>query len=263
MGPTEAEQVVTHGFGKVAEDVAVFVDGSGAVALGELLAVWAVDQRDMAVVGLGPAHAVIDRQLAEGIQEVVVAANDVGDAHVVIVDHHGQHVGGRAVGAEQDQVVDVGIGARDCALHVVGDGEFADVGHAEADDRRCAGGKRAGWVAPGGAEGTEEFGHAGGVCIRQAAFGGFLLLERFGLVAAGLKLLGGDGAMVCGAAFHQLVGNLGVARGALGLEHGRLVAAEAEPVEAVEDGVDGGLGGPLLVRVLDPEQELAAFRAGV
>jgi predicted DNA-binding protein with PD1-like motif len=38
---------------------------------------------------------------------VVVAADDVGDAHVVVVDDDGQHVGGYAVRAQDDDIVEI------------------------------------------------------------------------------------------------------------------------------------------------------------
>jgi hypothetical protein len=96
------------------------------VPLGELGAIGAVDQRDMGIDGLGPAtldriHRMVDRQLAEGVVEVVVAADDMGHAHVVIVDHHREHIGRRAVGAQQDVVVDLDILHRHAALHGIVD----------------------------------------------------------------------------------------------------------------------------------------------
>jgi hypothetical protein len=39
-------------------------------------------------------------ELAEGVVQMVVTANDVCHAHVVIVDDDRQHVGRRAVGAQ-------------------------------------------------------------------------------------------------------------------------------------------------------------------
>ena len=62
---------------------------------------------------------------------------------------------------------------------------------------------------------------------------------------------------------HHRVRDLGVARGALELEHGVAVPVEAEPFEAGEDRVDRRLGRAGAVGVLDTEQELAAVVAGV
>ena len=56
---------------------------------------------------------------------MIVAADDVGDAHVMVVDHHRQHVGRRAVRAEQDEIVDLGIGDGDAALDQVVDRRLA------------------------------------------------------------------------------------------------------------------------------------------
>ena len=64
---------------------------------------------------------------------MVVAADDMGDAHVVIVDDDGQHVGRRAVRAQQDHVVEILVREHDAALHAV-------VDHGLAVARRFAGG---------------------------------------------------------------------------------------------------------------------------
>ncbi len=81
----------------------------GAVPLGKLGAVRPVDQRDVGEGRRFQPRASIDQGLAGGVVQVVVAADHVGDAHVVVVDHHGQVVGRRAVGAQQDQVVQLGV----------------------------------------------------------------------------------------------------------------------------------------------------------
>ena len=79
----------------------------------------------MAVDRLRPAHRPDDRELAKGVVEMIVAADDMGDAHVVIVDHHGEHIGRAAVRAEQDEIVDLAILDRDPALDLVVDDRLA------------------------------------------------------------------------------------------------------------------------------------------
>ena len=116
MAPAEAEQIVEQRLGQDAELVAIGLDAERAVALGELGAVRAVDQRHVGVDRLGPAHRPDDGELAEGVVEMIVAADDVGDAHVVIVDHDRQHVGRRAVRAEQDEIVELAVLHGDPAL---------------------------------------------------------------------------------------------------------------------------------------------------
>ena len=44
-----------------------------------------------------------------GIIQMVVTADDVRDAHVVIINHHRQHVGWRSIAAEQDKIIKVFI----------------------------------------------------------------------------------------------------------------------------------------------------------
>ena len=59
----------------------------------------------------------------------------------------------------------------------------------------------------------------------------------------------------------QAVRDLGMARGAFGLEHRLLVVIETQPIEPVEDGIDRFRRGPGLVGILDPQQRLAAVMA--
>jgi hypothetical protein len=87
VAPAEPQKIVEQGFGEDAH-LAIVVDAERAVALAELGAVGAVDQRDVGVGRLRPAHCPDDRQLAEGVVEMIVAADDVGDAHVMVVDDH-------------------------------------------------------------------------------------------------------------------------------------------------------------------------------
>ena len=96
---------------------AIGVDAERAVALGELGAVRPVDQRDMRHHRHVPAHRLVDLRLPGGVGQVVVAADDVGDAHVVVVDDDGEHVGRVAVRAQEDEVVEVLVGEDDAALH--------------------------------------------------------------------------------------------------------------------------------------------------
>ena len=58
MAPAEPQQIVEQRFGQDAELVAIGVDAERAVALRQFGAVGAVDQRDVGIGRLGPAHRV-------------------------------------------------------------------------------------------------------------------------------------------------------------------------------------------------------------
>ena len=92
------------------------------------------------MTGSVPAERVVEDLLAGGVGQVVVAADDVGDAHVVVVDDHGEHVGRRAVGAQDDEIVEVAVGEGDAALDPVLDDRLAVLRRLDADDRGDAGG---------------------------------------------------------------------------------------------------------------------------
>jgi len=66
---------------------------------------------------------------------MIVASDDVGDAHVVIVDHDGEHVGRVAVAAQQHEIVEVLVLPDHAALHLILDHGLAGQGRAEPDRR--------------------------------------------------------------------------------------------------------------------------------
>ena len=66
---------------------------------------------------------------------MIDAADDVRDAHVVVVDDDGMIVDGRAVAAQDDHVVEVGVLPHDAALYPVLDHGLAVERGLEADHR--------------------------------------------------------------------------------------------------------------------------------
>ena len=94
VAPAEPHQIVAQRRRQIAHRP-IGIDAERAVALRQLRAVRAVDQRDMRHRRQLPAERVVDLLLPRGVDQMIVAADDVGDAHVVVVDHHRQHVGRR------------------------------------------------------------------------------------------------------------------------------------------------------------------------
>ena len=190
-------------------------------------------------------HRAVDGQLAEGVVEVIVAADHMGDAHVVVVHHHRQHVGRRAICAQQDVVVDLFVSDRHAALNLILDRRFAVLGHLQADGKGRAllvGSRLA--VAPAA------------VIAHRLLVGALLCAHRLELFGRGVAFVG----VPMG---EKNVRDFGVPLGPLRLEHRLLVKGEAEPVEPFDDLVDRVLRGALRVGILDPQQRLAAVVAGV
>ncbi|MNE02450.1 hypothetical protein D3C80_949260 [compost metagenome] len=242
VGPAQTRQIVAHGLGQIAH-LGVFMHRLGAVTLGQLGAVGAMDQRDVGEGRPGPAQGVIDQALAGGVVQVIVATNDVGHAHVVIVHHHSQVVGRGAVRADDDQVVQRRGFPAHAALHRVIDRhrliqratKTDGGGLGQVIDGRLA-------VAPGRDE--------------VAALGLGLITQGVGFVGAQEVAIGMPGGQ-------QLFGDLAMAVGAGELEDRLLVAEQLQPGQAVEDGFYGVVGRTLAVRVLDADQELPAPALGV
>ena len=80
------------------------VDGGRGVVLGELDASLFDDDRDMGVVRCGVAEAAQQVELPRRVVEQVGTPDHGVDAHRVVVDHHGELVGGEAVSPPYDEV---------------------------------------------------------------------------------------------------------------------------------------------------------------
>ena len=188
---------------------------------------------------------VVDLLLARGVDQVIVAPDHMGDAHVVVVDHHGQHVGRVAVAPQQHEVVEVLVLPDHAALNLILDHGLAGLRRLEPDGGLDAGrGFRRIAVAPQP------------VIEPGTALGAGLLAHRGQFLRRRVTVIGF-------AAGEQLLGDLAVARGAAELVDDVAVPIEPEPFQPVQDRGDGRLGRSLPIGVLDPEQHLAAALFGV
>ena len=188
---------------------------------------------------------VVDLLLAGGIDQMIVAPDDVGDAHVVVVDHDRQHVGRVAVAAQQHEIVEVLVLPDHAALDLVLDHGLAGLRRLEADGRLHAGRRFRGIAVP-----PHPVIEAG-LALGAGFFAHRSQLLRRGVAAIGL------------AAGEQLLGDLAVAGGAAELVDDVAVPIELEPIQAIEDRRNRRLGRALAVGVLDPQQHLAAGLFGI
>ena len=222
--------------------VGELADRLRAVALGKLGAVRAVDHRQVPELRQRPAHALVDVDLPGGVVQVVVAPDHVGDPHVVVVGDDSQVVGRRAVGAQQDEVVELAVAEHDVALDQVVDDGLALPRRAQAHDERLVVARRGRPVAPRRADGP-ALGARHLALLLQ-----FLDRHVVAVSASARQQLHRDGAVPIGAGM---------------LEDGRLVGLEPKPRHAFEDRLHRVCRRALAVGVLDADQELAAHAARV
>ena len=176
---------------------------------------------------------------------MVVATDHMGDAHVEIIDHHGQHIGGRAIRAEHDHIVELVITEGHIALHRVIDHRLAVARRLEADRiRRAVGVRIVRGVAPRA------------MIEGRAPRGTGCLAKGFDLVLGGEAFIG----MSTG---QHLMGDLGMAGDAGELADGLTIPIEPKPAHAVENGLRRLRGRAGAVGIFDPQQELATTRAGI
>ena len=176
---------------------------------------------------------------------MVIAANDVGDAHVVIVDHDGEHISRIAVATQQHEVVEVLVLPDHAALDLVLNHGFAGLRRLEPD-----GGLHAGRRFGGIAVAPQAVIKAG------AALGAGFLAHRREFLRRRIAAIGV-------AAGQQCFGNFAVPRGTVELVDDLAIVVEPEPFQPVQNGVDGFPGRSLPVGVLDAQQHLAAAPARV
>ena len=185
----------------------------------------------------------VELGLAEGVGQVVVAADHVGDAHVDVVDHHRQHVGRRAVAAQQHHVVELLVGDLDLALHQVLDHGLAGLRRLQPDHGRHA--RRRLGSGRGRASGR-----------RSASAGPASRCSRPHRV----QLLGRGVAVIGLALGQQPQGDLGddaPARSAWNTG-GSSASSPSQPSPSKMASI-AALGRPLPVGVLDPQQVAAAM----
>ena len=82
-----------------------------------------------------PFECLIELLLPTCIDEMVVAANDMGNAHIVIINDNGEHIGWGAICTKQNQIIEVTIIPFDSPLNGIFDNGFT-VWNSEADDEK-------------------------------------------------------------------------------------------------------------------------------
>ncbi len=119
----EAEEV-EQGLGQEA-GLAVVDERDGIFALGDFGFVEVAEQRHVPEARELPAEGLVEQDVLGGGGDPLFGADDVGDAHEVVVDDVGEVVGGEAVGLHEDLVVDVVVGEVDVAAELVAEGGVA------------------------------------------------------------------------------------------------------------------------------------------
>ena len=139
-GPAQQQQIVQHSGRQVAFGHQVLIAGV-AIALGQLILGVLHNRRAVDVDGLFPAESLVQQVVLGGGGQILAAADDVGNAHQVVIHHVGEVVGGHAVGLNQNLVVQFLDVDLDMAVdHIVETGH-AGFGDLLADDVRLTGGQ--------------------------------------------------------------------------------------------------------------------------
>ena len=176
---------------------------------------------------------------------MIGAADHMGHAHVEIVHHNGQHIGGRAVRTQQHHVIKLIVGEAHIAQHQVLHDGFALIARLQPHHKRSAGRCFRGVaIAPASII-------ADGITRRPLCFAHLNQFVLRGVTAIGFAL------------GQQRLGYFAMAGGAGELIDRFAVPIQAHPVHAVQDCAHGFGRGALPIGVLDAQQEGAAGMARI
>src|ERR1039458_7560949 len=193
-----------------------------------------------------------DQDMFVGVRKMVLTANDMTDTQIHVVGTGGEVVGGHAVGAEEREVFDV-IGGFDL-LAVDRVGETHLFSQAARDAETKGEGLSGGGSAV--ALGAGEFAHPG---VEQPGLIGTGFFAVVDLASSGV---GRGEIAIRQSPLKDRVGDLAMQGNALGLLV-LLVPPEVEPAQTFEDGVDGGFGVALDIRVIQAEDHGSSIATGV
>jgi hypothetical protein len=244
VGPAEARQVVEE---RLRHDprLAKGLHARGPVALGQAILVRPEDQGDMREGRRRVPESAVTLHLLRRVRQVVITPDHVRDLHRHVVHHRAEIVGGRAVGADEDPVVELAVVEHHRAVEKIFHHGLPLLGDTEAEGMRLVRG---------------DIGLAAGARVAEG------LGPGLGRLPQRVELGGRAPAAVGPALGKQPLGMGAVDLEALALlvtRGGRaLVPVEPEPGQGVEDGGEVLLGGALEVSVLDPEDEYAVMAPG-
>ncbi len=143
MAPAKTCEVVSHGGGQISH-IAVGINAERSMALRQFCAVRPVNQWNMCVDRQLPPHTFVNDTLTSCISQVVIPANNMCHAHVVIVHNYGQHIGRRPVGAQQNHVVQRLVFPSNSALDLIVNRRLALARGFQAYNIRCV--RRRCWI---------------------------------------------------------------------------------------------------------------------
>ena len=97
------------------------------MALGELLAVRAQNHGDMSEGWNRCAQSLVHHNLARSVGQVVIATNDVGNAHASVINNGSKVVGWGTIGAEDDKVIKLAGVKGNVTVNSVVDNDIATI----------------------------------------------------------------------------------------------------------------------------------------
>ena len=249
MAPAETGEVVKDRFRQIA-GLLVLRHSDRTMALRQLLAVRAVDQRQVAEDRGFNTESAVQVDLAGRVVDMVSAADHVRHLHINIVHHDREVVGRDAVGTHDDEVIELSVRHGDRTINSVFPGYVAVIRIAEAENRFHA--FRLHKTELCGAFGSPAAVIAGLFAAELLGFTHRVKLFLRAVVPIGKALL------------EKRIRHFLVAVETLHLiNHSALVVVvEVQPLHRVQNHLGRFRGGAFLIGIFDTKKEFAAKVAG-
>ena len=253
--PAQQGDVVEDGRSQKAHLHQILIGGV-AVALGELVGGIPHDGCAVDILGDLPAEGLIQQVVLGGGGKIFVAADDVGDAHGVVVHHVGKVVGGHPVPLDEDLIIQRAAIDGHIAVHLIVEGHGPLGRHLLPDDIGNSRRQLFGYFLLGKVAAVAVIAgrNAGGLLHLAHLLQPLLIAEAVVGVAAFHQLFG-----VCLKHIHPLALDIG-AHGSADI--GTLIPQKAGLLQRLVDDLHGALYLTLLVGVLYPQQKTAVIAFG-
>ena len=194
------------------------------------------------------AQRLVEQNLLGRVRNMIGAADDVGDPHIHVVGDHAQVVGGTAIGAQQHEVFQFGVGELYSAENGVVEKRAARLGHGKADGRGLS-------CSPAAGAFFARNLAAGSFVAWRAACGGCSRAALLQFFLGAKAIIGVSG----GYEFRRI---LAVHFDALSLMVGAFIPVEAEPAHALQNALDHFRGGALEIGVFNAQDQGPAIVPG-
>ena len=192
-----------------------------------------------------PSQSFVQHNLAERIGQMVVTADNMVDAHIVVVNNNRKHIRRRTVRTNQNHIVQLVVRNANFALNQIVKNGFAFARSFDSDN------------------GLDAFRRFGRIAVAPTAVITNGLARRLLFFAHLSQFFRRTITIIRFTLFQQLMSNFHMTRSSGKLKYGFGIPIYAQPFQAFKNRVNRSFRRTFAVRVLDAQVKLAAAMARI